>query len=436
MYIKSAEITNIRSVEKFKIEFSNPAGWHVLIGDNGAGKSTIIRSIALALVGPEEALGLRADWKDWLNRQSEEGEIILSIESGDMDQHSGQSAKLKNKFIPNIISFKKNKEAVSFTTNKTKKTENGTQKAANGVPDPMRFNWGHGKGWFSVAYGPYRRFAGGNQEWTKVYYTQPKLGAHLSAFGEDVALTEAIEWLVKLNYQQLEGDTSAGIIIQDIQKLVNSADFLPHKAEIESISSEGVMFKDGNGSFIHVNQLSDGYRSILSMTFELIRQLVRVYSPDEVFKAIRSGVMKIDMPGVVLIDEIDAHLHPTWQTRIGQWFTKYFPQIQFIVTTHSPLICRACEKGSIWRLAAPGTENVSGEVKGIERNQLIFGNVLDAYGTEIFGTEVTISKESVEMKEKLVALNNKNELNPLPDSEMNELKQLRLIFSTDAPTSL
>ena len=51
MYIQKAEIKNIRSITDFEIEFKNPAGWHVLIGDNGAGKSTIIRSIALALVG-------------------------------------------------------------------------------------------------------------------------------------------------------------------------------------------------------------------------------------------------------------------------------------------------------------------------------------------------------------------------------------------------
>ena len=53
MYIQKAEIKNIRSIKNFKIYFGQSSGWHVLIGDNGAGKSTIIRSIALALVGDE-----------------------------------------------------------------------------------------------------------------------------------------------------------------------------------------------------------------------------------------------------------------------------------------------------------------------------------------------------------------------------------------------
>jgi len=424
MYIKTIEISNIRSVRDFKMEFSECAGWHVLIGDNGAGKSTIIRSIALALVGPEEALGLRADWRDWLNYRENEGKILLCLEKSDDDKQTGKSAPLKNYYIPNEIVFRRTDGLVTFSSNKNHK---------NGGPDPMRYNWGQGTGWFSVAYGPYRRFAGGNQEWTKVFYSQPKLGAHLSAFGEDIALTEATEWLVKLNYQILEQKESTSVI-DDIKRLVNSVDFLPHRAEIESISSEGVVFKDGNGSLINVNQLSDGYRSVLSLTFELIRQLVRVYGSDSVFEHIRKGDsdnMKITLPGVVLIDEIDAHLHPTWQTRIGQWFTRYFPNIQFIVTTHSPLICRASDKGTIWRLAAPGSVETSKEVEGDDRNRLIYGNVLDAYGTEIFGSDVTVSAEATEKKEELVQLSKKKTAGVISATEENKLQELRKTFSTD-----
>ena len=47
--------------------------------------------------------------------------------------------------------------------------------------------------------------------------------------------------------------------------------------------------------------------------------------------------------GVILIDEIDAHLHPAWQKRIGFWLKAHFPNIQFIVTTHSPFICQAAD---------------------------------------------------------------------------------------------
>jgi predicted ATPase len=419
MYIKSLDISNIRSIESFRMNFDQPAGWHVLIGDNGAGKSTIMRSMALALVGPEQALGLRADWADWLNNRKDEGSIKLEIQNDTCDKKTGRSARLKNSTIPNYLIFKKENGFISFGSKKT-------------TLDPYRFNWGHGYGWFSVAYGPYRRFAGGNQEWTKVFYSQPKLGAHLSAFGEDIALTESIDWLVKLNYQILEAKEDISVI-DYLKSLVNSDDFLPHNAKLDRISSEGVIFVDGNGAEISVSQMSDGYRSILSLTFELIRQLVRIYGQNAVFKNIKKRQMFIDLPGIVLIDEIDAHLHPTWQTRIGNWFTKYFPKIQFIVTSHSPLVCRASENGTIWKLSAPGSEYRSKEIVGIDKEKLIFGNVLDAYGTEYFGKSPVRSEKSEEKLEKLGKLNMLAALGKISNEENEERLHLQQILSTDDP---
>ena len=417
MYIKSLEINNIRAIKSFEMTFEEPAGWHVLIGDNGAGKSTIIRSIALALVGPEQALGLRADWSDWLNNSSDTGRIALQIGNDSIDKQSGRSARLKNSYIPNELQFKREEGFIKFSPKKS-------------IPDPFRFNWGHGAGWFSVAYGPFRRFAGGNQEWTKVFYSQPKLGAHLSVFGEDVALTEAIDWLVKLNYQILE-NKEEGSLIDYLKTLINSIDFLPHKAELHSISSEGVIFRDGNGELVSVSQMSDGYRSILSLTFELIRQMVRVYGQNHVFRNIKKGIMEVDLPGVVLIDEIDAHLHPTWQTRIGGWFTNYFPGIQFIVTTHSPLVCRASENGTIWRLAAPGSKTESGQIIGVEKDKLIFGNILDAYGTEFFGKTPVRSAKSDAKLEELGNLNMLSALGKITEKEEEKRLHLQKVLSTD-----
>jgi predicted ATP-binding protein involved in virulence len=180
--------------------------------------------------------------------------------------------------------------------------------------------------------------------------------------------------------------------------------------------------------------MSDGLRSILSLTFELIRQLIRFNGANRVFEQIKQGKMIIDLPGVVLVDEIDAHLHPTWQTRIGQWFTQYFPKLQFIVTTHSPLVCRACEKGSIWRLAAPGSDQASGEVTGLDRDRLIYGNVLDAYGTELFGQEVERSEHSKEKLERLAQLSQLSAFGKISETEKKEMNQLRKILITDDTT--
>ena len=443
MYIQKAEIKNIRSIIDFEIEFKNPAGWHVLIGDNGSGKSTIIRSLALALVETEQAKALRQNWSEWLRKEGNFGSVILKIlRNSDLDKYSfiyglkREITEIKEQIISRVflerIDDKVNlKGSLSFNS-PTKLLPIGEDSSI--ITGEI--------GFFSVAFGPYRRFEGGNREWLEVFENPnlAKLAAHLSVFGEDVALIEATNWLVKLfntstdpHFPKEQDESNKQL--ENIKKLLNWEDnsdsFLPNNAKLDSINSKGVFFKDGNGTTISVNQMSDGYRSILSMTFELIRQLVRVYGSESVFKHIEKGEMFIDLPGVVLVDEIDAHLHPTWQTRIGQWFLKYFPKLQFIVTTHSPLVCRAAENGSIWRLAAPGSDEKSGEIIGVDRERLIYGNVLDAYGTEVFGTNVTISEESVKKQETLVKLSKKKMLDDISPEEEEKLKDLRNIFKTD-----
>lgn len=61
----------------------------------------------------------------------------------------------------------------------------------------------------------------------------------------------------------------------------------------------------------------------------------------------------ITLPGVVAVDEIDAHLHPGWQQLIGDWFVNRSPNMQSLVTTHSPIICRAAGVSRCCRRPAP-----------------------------------------------------------------------------------
>jgi predicted ATP-dependent endonuclease of OLD family len=170
----------------------------------------------------------------------------------------------------------------------------------------------------------------------------------------------------------------------------------------------------------------------------LIRLLIRFYDEEKVFKNFKKGDYTIDLPGVVIIDEIDAHLHPTWQTRVGQWFTKYFPALQFIVTTHSPLVCRAAENGSIWRLSAPGSKIPSGEITGADKDRLIYGNILDAYGTDVFGENLERSKEGFEKLKRYSYLSQKAVYDPqhLSKEDKEELSTLEKIFATDATFTL
>lgn len=95
-------------------------------------------------------------------------------------------------------------------------------------------------------------------------------------------------------------------------------------------SNEPTLFVDKFGNALNLNQLSNGEKNILALVIDLTRRLTQA-NPD------------LDIPtdegtGIVLIDELDLHLHPQWQSKIVSQLQKAFPKCQFVVTSHSPII--------------------------------------------------------------------------------------------------
>ncbi|RWP75836.1 AAA family ATPase [Mesorhizobium sp.] len=425
MHISRLRMSNIRSINDFELSLNSEefAGWHVILGDNGAGKSTVIRSIALSSIGPLESQALRQDWSNWLQNGRDSGRIEADIVSSDHDSWVGKG-KTSNATI---------KANIAFQLHSGNGVDSAQASTLTGKVEPPKFSgrmtdrtiWGTGTGWFSASFGPYRRFSGGDLSYDRMFYSNPRAAPHLSAFGEDVALTEALRWLQQLHVRSLEGNELDQRVKDAIVDFVNKFDFLPHKAKIDEISSEKITIKDGDLNVVSVNQMSDGYRSILSLTFELLRQMFRQYGAETVLKNLDNNLGAITLPGVVAIDEIDAHLHPAWQKRIGEWFVTRFPQVQFFVTTHSPIICQAAAKGSVWRLPTPGTTEEAGRVTGDDLNKLIYGSILDAFGTQFFGIGVTRSDASKEKLLELARLNRKSLSEQLDTSDQNKLEELR-----------
>ena len=133
----------------------------------------------------------------------------------------------------------------------------------------------------------------------------------------------------------------------------------------------------------------------------------------------------------MLIDEVDAHLHPTWLRRIGVWFCKHFPNIQFIVTTHSPFVCQAAT--TVFKLPTPGTQEQGEMICGAELNRLLYGNVQDAYSTGAFGNGLTRSEASRQRTRKRLAELNRKELHgELTAAEEQEQTELRAMLPTTA----
>lgn len=421
MHIGLIKIKNITSIDKLEISFQHDeiplAGWHVLIGDNGSGKTSILRAISVCLCGPGRFKSFRYNERRLLKKGADTGTIFLELIPSE--------AEIKD------TSLSGNRQLLEIEFRKAADTEEISFSGTKGTGSKI---WNGTYAWFSASFGPFRRLTGGNSQSNKLFEEDHRVAAHISAFEPEVAFVQVDEWLTRLQLQKLEKKNTFSFIDLLIE-FINQDGLLPNGFKLTKITSKGVFFSSPADDLVPLDWLSDGYRSVLSLMLELIRQMT-VFFPEgqygDFFAPLPGGRWAVRYPGVVLIDEVDAHLHPTWQVRIGQWLTRYFPHIQFIVTTHSPLICRAAEHGSVWKLAVPGSEEESGQVTGTDLQRLIYGNVLDAYGTEVFGENVTRSDRAHGMLDELARLNKRSVMGTITPKERSRLEELRSILPTES----
>lgn len=132
------------------------------------------------------------------------------------------------------------------------------------------------------------------------------------------------------------------VVLDIIRKTVT--DCVPDCSEIKhDVKQDKLIITLANGEKVPFASLSDGVRCVLSMVMELA---MRCYLLNPFLEADAPGLTS----GVVLIDEIDLHLHPEWQQHILMDLSKIFPCIQFIVSTHAPLVLNTLHKGEIFSI--------------------------------------------------------------------------------------
>jgi len=139
------------------------------------------------------------------------------------------------------------------------------------------------------------------------------------------------------------------------------------------------------------------------------------------------NLLKIKNPsGVVLIDEIDAHLHPEWQREIGFWLKRHFPKIQFLVTSHSPLICQAADPNGLFVLSEPGSDDPPRALTQEEYQRVIASKSDEILRSPAFGLRNTRSPLAVEKRAQYSKLKAKERATSLTKPEQKALKQLSM----------
>lgn len=112
--------------------------------------------------------------------------------------------------------------------------------------------------------------------------------------------------------------------------------------DVRSHELEIYVYRHNEAEKFPVRMLSDGEKGIISLAADIAYRMA-LLNPNLLDKV-------LETPGVVLIDEIDLHLHPSWQKKIMGNLMSIFPNIQFIVTTHSPSILLNVPRENIWIL--------------------------------------------------------------------------------------
>jgi len=177
-------------------------------------------------------------------------------------------------------------------------------------------------------------------------------------------LREFAEWLRAREALAEEGLQSAR---HQIEALIEAASvFLDTCSNLrtgESRSGRPTLFVDKGGVQIDVRLLSDGERGVLTLALDLTRRL------SEANPGLNNPTR--DGEAVVLIDELDLHLHPEWQRTIVGRLEKTFPNCQFIATTHSPQIISEVQPENIIRLDEEGQEEKPSQSYGMDTNFIL-----------------------------------------------------------------
>ncbi len=189
-----------------------------------------------------------------------------------------------------------------------------------------------------------------------------------------IAINEWFRWQEGLkNQRQRENKPYEDKALKDVKRAIYK--FLHNNIEAEESeldnsvyvdwekSSQGNLKVKKDGNHLYFYQLSSGERKIATLIFEIARRLSMANS--QISDPLTNG------NGIVMIDEIDLHLHPKWQRLIIPKLREIFPNVQFVVTTHSPLILGEVSKEQIRILHNGKIYNLKSQTYGRDISEII-----------------------------------------------------------------
>jgi hypothetical protein len=417
MHVVKLQVTGVRGFHgdrSVDLDLTRPdgslAGWTVLAGRNGSGKSTLLQALALVLAGPRST-GFIPSLADWMTSGATSAEVVADLAVGDAESLFGGEPRVWMRFArPETTARDHDLAEPEFRGVGVDSLAEGHQAEAVRLAAP---------GVFYAGYGPFRHLGhGAARPWQSRVSAIAQQVASL--FDENMPLADAVDWLVEQHLLNLERKSGAGRLLKTVTTLLSDG-LLPDDYEVRRVDSDGLWVRNADGEF-PLREMSDGYRAVTALVVDIVRQMSRTY-PDLRLRR-RKGTLTLPYPGVILIDEIDAHLHVSWQQKIGIWLKKHFPEIQFIVTTHSPYVCQSADPGGLILLPRPGERRPPQIVDQDLYQRVVFGSGDDAVLSELFGVETPYSEAAERLRQRLGELEFKVFDGQASDAERAEYRTL------------
>lgn len=344
MKIKTLILKNYRRFAYLEIPFesANANNTTVFIGNNGAGKTAILDALVLNLswliarINREKGMGHSIDDNDILNGTSS-ATVELELQNKEFGYRwiiaKTRKGHAKSKRAESLL-IEVTKLAEIFRQQLTDNSEN--------APLPL------------IVYYPVNRAVVDIPLKIRTRHNFEQIDGYDNALQQGVDFRRFFEWfrdredvenellifqyqslLKSMSLKSLKAFESYGIIPQEKDKQLNAVrkaiqTFMPDFNNLRVERKPRLrMVVNKNGKKLDVGQLSQGEKSLMSLVGDIARRLAMMNPALE---------NPLEGEGIVLIDEIDMHLHPTWQRSVIGNLNKTFPNCQFILTTHSPIV--------------------------------------------------------------------------------------------------
>ena len=299
LYVSRVQLSNVRCFETLDISLSRsdiePPGWNLVLGDNATGKSTLLRSVAMGLCDEAGAAGLLKESDEgYIRRGETKATIVISLHD--------PSAPGKKFSIKTEVHREKKRRGI-FADRVRQETD----------PPGNRFPW---EALFVSGYGAGRGVTG-----TGDISSYSVIDAVYNMFNYSEGLQNPELVILRLISRASSNRLTQSQIFRVLQKATGTKEI--------KLTSEGIRVSGPWGERMPLRDLADGYRSSFLWLTDLIGWALAFNPRRRSTRGIR---------GIVLIDEIEQHLHARWQRTAIDDLRELFPNIQFIVSTHSPLV--------------------------------------------------------------------------------------------------